>query len=157
MVVAPGVLPEPINSVITAPEVITALTLVVVSVLTLLTVKTKSAIKRVDAGLQVTKAEATRAADHAAVAQEQVANTHTVNLRDDLDAFRELVTGELGAIREEQKADAEARERRDRRAEDQIDGLRDDVRQLTERADRDHRIIHERINALKAGQGGAAS
>ena len=64
-------LPEPIHTVITAPEVITALTLVVVGVLTWITVRLKRSTDRMRETVDQT--------------HEQVTNTHTTNLRDDMD------------------------------------------------------------------------
>lgn len=64
-------LPEPIHTVVTAPEVITAITLVVVGVLTWFAVKLKWSTDRMQETVDST--------------HEQVANTHSTNLRDDMD------------------------------------------------------------------------
>ena len=64
-------LPEPIHTVITAPEVIAALTLVVVGVLTWFTVRLKLSTDRMQETVNQT--------------HEQVTNTHSTNLRDDMD------------------------------------------------------------------------
>ena len=74
-------LPEPIHTVITAPEVITALTLVVVGVLTWFTVKLKWSTDRMQETVDST--------------HEQVANTHSTNLRDDMDG----VSGGIETLR----------------------------------------------------------
>lgn len=74
-------LPEPIHTVITAPEVITALTLVVVGVLTWFTVRLKRSTDRMRETVDQT--------------HEQVTNTHTTNLRDDMDG----VSGGIETLR----------------------------------------------------------
>lgn len=74
-------LPEPIHTVITAPEVVTALTLVVVGVLTWFTVRLKRSTDRMRETVDQT--------------HEQVTNTHTTNLRDDMDG----VSGGIETLR----------------------------------------------------------
>lgn len=83
MVVASVVvmLPEPLHTVVTAPEVITALTLVVVGVLTWLTVKLKRSTDQMQQTVDQT--------------HEQVANSHHSNLRDDMDG----VSGGIDTLR----------------------------------------------------------
>lgn len=142
-------LPEPIHSIVSSTEVISAIVLVVVTVLTWIVAKLKASIKQIDASVQLTRTEATLAANHAAIAQDSVTNNHDKNLRDDMDEFRDAVFARLDKMEADARAAELARERRDRRSEDQIDGLRDDVRDLTNRADRDHQVIHSRIDSLK--------
>ena len=65
-------LPEPIRTVITSTEVVTALTLAVVGVLTWVTVRLKWSTDRMQQTVDQT--------------HQQVTNTHHTNLRDDVDA-----------------------------------------------------------------------
>ena len=74
-------LPEPIHTVITSTEVITAITLAVVGVLTWFTVRLKRSTDRMRQTVDST--------------HEQVANTHTSNLRDDMDG----VSGGIETLR----------------------------------------------------------
>lgn len=76
-----AMLPEPLHTVVTAPEVITALTLVVVGVLTWFTVRLKRSTDRMQETVDQT--------------HEQVANTHSTNLRDDMDG----VSGGIDTLR----------------------------------------------------------
>ena len=74
-------LPEPIHTVITAPEVVTLITAVVVGVLTWITVNIKRSTERMRETVDQT--------------HEQVTNTHTTNLRDDMDG----VSGGIETLR----------------------------------------------------------
>ena len=82
-------------------------------------------------------------------------NSHGTHIRDDLDEVRDAVdtilrrmdAAELARIEER-----DTRERRDRRAEDQIDGMRDDIRSLTASAERAHARLDERVTALEAAR-----
>ena len=82
-------------------------------------------------------------------------NSHGTHIRDDLDEVRDAVdtilrrmdAAELARIEER-----DTRERRDRRAEDQIDGMRDDIRSLTASAERAHARLDERVTALEAAK-----
>ena len=74
-------LPEPIHTVITAPEVVTLITAVVVGVLTWITLSIKRSTDRMRETVDKT--------------HEQVANTHSTNLRDDVDG----VSGGIETLR----------------------------------------------------------
>ena len=82
-------------------------------------------------------------------------NSHGTHIRDDLDEVRAAVdtilkrmdAAELARIQER-----DTRERRDRRAEDQIDGMRDDIRALTASAEHAHTRLDERIAALETAR-----
>ena len=74
-------LPEPIHTVITAPEVVTLITAVVVGVLTWITVNIKRSTDRMRETVDQT--------------HDQVTNTHTTNLRDDMDG----VSGGIETLR----------------------------------------------------------
>ena len=86
-------------------------------------------------------------------------NSHGTHLRDDVDgliaAVADLTAGQttmlqrMDAAEMARIAEAEARESRDRRAELQIDGLRDDLRAHTASSDRAHQVIHSRIDSIK--------
>lgn len=88
------------------------------------------------------------AAQAAKGAHEGVTNNHSKNLRDDLDERFSAVLARLDSMEEATQRSEDLRERRDRRSEDQIDGLRDDVRALTERSDREQRRVHEKIDVV---------
>ncbi|MHA6564047.1 hypothetical protein ACX3UL_09900 [Actinomyces urogenitalis] len=99
------------------------------------------------------------AAGQAAAARDGVTNSHGTHLRDDVDgliaAVADLTAGQttmlqrMDAAEMARIAEAEARESRDRRAELQIDGLRDDLRAHTASSDRAHQVIHSRIDSIK--------
>ena len=82
-------------------------------------------------------------------------NSHGTHIRDDLDEVRAAVdtilkrmdAAELARIQER-----DTHERRDRRAEDQIDGMRDDIRALTSSAEHAHTRLDERIAALETAR-----
>ena len=82
-------------------------------------------------------------------------NSHGTHIRDDLDEVRAAVdtilkrmdAAELARIQER-----DTRERRDRRAEDRIDGMRDDIRALTASAEHAHTRLDERIAALETAR-----
>lgn len=94
------------------------------------------------------------ASQSAGKASEQVTNSHKTNLRDDLDGVHSEIDGmrkDICEIKEILKSDASERVHRDRRAESQIDGLRDDVRAMSAISDREHELLHQRINDIKRG------
>ena len=97
-------------------------------------------------------ASASEAASQASRAREGVTNEHGSHLRDDLDEVRasvHAILDRMDAAEMARREDEDARERRDRRAEDQIDGLRDDMRALSASADRTHTRIEDRIRTLE--------
>lgn len=73
-------------------------------------------------------------------------------LRDDVDELRAglaTVLERMGAAEMARLAEAEARERRDRRAEDQLDGLRDDLRTAAASTERRIGSLDARVSALE--------
>lgn len=148
---------HPLVTVLTMPEVLAGAATVVVAVCGA-AVRAIHALSRkldsVGASAQVARTEATQAAEHARTAAEQTANHHGANLRDDLDAkfalmgdrftevgdqfvmvMQRMDAMEMARIQDRDHDRAESAARHDR-AERQIDGLRDDVRNLGVRVDR---------------------
>ncbi len=150
---------EPIFEVLTSKEVVAGIAALAVAFLTLLGAFIRWGVAWVNRkilSLQTQMADisesASKAETEARGAREGVTNTHGTHLRDDLDEVRDLQLDQgvkLAAIAAKLDQQAEAQERRDRRAEDQIDGLRDDLRQVNESAAREHRVIHARIDDVK--------
>lgn len=73
-------------------------------------------------------------------------------LRDDVDGLRAdlaTVLERMDAAEMARQAEAEARERRDRRAEDQLDGLRDDLRASAASTEQRISSIDRRLSALE--------
>ena len=92
------------------------------------------------------------AAEQAGAAREGVANAHGTHLRDDVDELRAglaTVLERMDAAERARLAEAEARERRDRRAEDQLDGLRDDLRAAAASTERRIGSLDTRLSALE--------
>lgn len=92
------------------------------------------------------------AAEQAGAAREGVANAHGTHLRDDVDELRAglaTVLERMDAAEMARLAEAEARERRDRRAEDQLDGLRDDLRAAAASTERRIGSLDTRLSALE--------
>ncbi len=125
-----AMLPEPIHTVITAPEVITALTLGVVGVLTWLTVKLKRSTDRMQQTVDST--------------HEQVANSHHSNLRDDMDGVSggiETLRRLFQSVSDQQAQIAEKLDAVDSR---QADGFRRMDHQFGEVHDRQQREVEDR-------------
>lgn len=127
-------MPPELEPVISDPRVIEALIAAAVATLGTITVLLGWTAKRLTAVQK--KVVATN---------EQVTNEHKTNLRDDVTRLSQKVD----LVLDEMSSEKESREYRDKRAETQIDGLRDDVRALTARAESEHKVIHDRITALK--------
>lgn len=92
------------------------------------------------------------AAEQAGAACEGVTNAHGTHLRDDVDELRAglaTVLARMDAAEMARLAEAEARERRDRRAEDQLDGLRDDLRAAAASTERRIGSLDARLSALE--------
>lgn len=123
-------LPEPIHTVITAPEVTTALTLVVVGVLTWFTARLKRSTDRMRETVDQT--------------HEQVTNTHTTNLRDDMDGVSggiETLRRLIQSVSDQQAQIAEKLASVDSR---QADGFRRMDHQFGEVHDRQQREAEDR-------------
>lgn len=96
---------------------------------------------------------ASKAETEARGAREGVTNSHGTHLRDDLDEVRagmKTLMRKVDGIEKARAQDARSRERRDQRAEDQIDGLRLDVRALTASAEKTHERLESRLECLES-------
>ena len=123
-------LPEPIHTVITAPEVVTLITAVVVGVLTWITVSIKRSTDRMRETVDQT--------------HEQVANTHSTNLRDDVDGVSggiETLRRLVQSVSDQQAQIAEKLASVDSR---QSEGLRRMDQQFGEVHDRQQREVEDR-------------
>ena len=92
------------------------------------------------------------AAEQAGAAREGVTNRHGTHLRDEVDELRvglATVLERMDAAEMARQAEAEARERRDRRAEDQLDGLRDDLRASAASTEQRIGSLDRRLSALE--------
>ena len=137
-----GEVPPPILDVLSAPEVAAAGVAMVVATLGAVAAVMRAFTKRVLSRLE-------EVGEHARDAAYGVTNSHATNLRDDLDQKFHSVFERMDAMETARQADAErarlelersdrAADRRSTRAEAQIDGLRDDLRNLDERSQREH-------------------
>ena len=166
LIATTAALPPPVTQVMTAPEVLAALSAVVVALAGVLAALARWLRRRITAQIDGVSDQARRAAEasveaagQAAAARDGVTNSHGTHLRDDVDgliaAVADLTAGQttmlqrMDAAEMARIAEAEARESRDRRAELQIDGLRDDLRAHTASSDRAHQVIHSRIDSIK--------
>lgn len=125
-----AMLPEPIHTVITAPEVVTLITAVVVGVLTWITVSIKRSTDRMQETVDST--------------HEQVANTHSTNLRDDMDGVSggiETLRRLVQSVSDQQAQIAEKLASVDSR---QADGFRRMDHQFGEVHDRQQREVEDR-------------
>lgn len=109
-----GAVPPPVLDVITAPEVTTAVVALLVAILGYITVALRSQQKRFDRGLGGVRVHSVRAADkaeeaaHAAQeAAHEVKNTHTTNLRDDLDEKVATILTRMDAAESARRESAE--------------------------------------------------
>lgn len=149
--------------VLTTPEVLTAAVGVLVPLLGVVAVRLQVMQKNL-------KEQLSTIHDDVSATKHQVKNSHKTNFREDVDGLSEQVSA-LTATVEQQGAqmrqrfdevaaemarESMGREARDRRSEQQIDGLRDDVRgtqealrNLSATAWADHQTLHDRITTMK--------
>lgn len=142
--------PHPVVQVLTAPEVITAASVVTVAVLGLMGALIRSYTRRVERGLRRLGARADAARDAADAAREGVTNRHGTHLRDDLDEVRATlatVLARMDMAETARQADAERQAetlgliaQRVSRVETHADGLRADLRAL------DARVTHQEVD-----------
>ena len=135
---SPAPASAPIVEILTSQEVAGAVGILVLALLGLAVAAARWARAWVEGRLaslhtqiEGAAAAAEVAAEQAGAAREGVTNAHGTHLRDDVDELRAglaTVLERMDAAELARLAEAEARERRDRRAEDQLDGLRDDLR-----------------------------
>lgn len=119
-----------VDMILRSPDILAAAIALLTGILGLAATQVNSYRKRVEEGIRGLGAKIAKTEEHAQAAADGVNNTHSVNLRDDLDAKFQTVFRRLDVM-EEQRQKEEAREYRDRRVEAQVDGLRDDIRLLT--------------------------
>ena len=149
--------------VLTTPDVMAAAVGVLVPLLGVVAVRLQLMQRNL-------KEQLTTIHDDVSATKHQVKNSHDTNFREDVDGLSEQVSA-LAATVERQGAqmrqrfdevaaemvrESMDREARDRRAEQQIDGLRDDVRgtqealrNLSATAWADHQTLHDRITTMK--------
>ena len=157
----------PIVEILTSQEVVGAVGVLVLALLGLAVAAARWARAWVEGRLGALHAQikaageaAEQAGAAAEVAAEQAGETRRTvgscpwhpQLRDDVDGLRAdlaAVLERMEAAEMARRAEAEARERRDRRAEDQIDGLRDDLRAAAAATEQRIGLIDRRLSALE--------
>ena len=156
---SPAPASAPIVEILTSQEVAGAVGILVLALLGLAVAAARWARAWVEGRLaslhtqiEGAAAAAEVAAEQAGAAREGVTNAHGTHLRDDVDELRAGLTTVLermDAAEMARLAEAEARERRDRRAEDQLDGLRDDLRAAAASTERRIGSLDARVSALE--------
>lgn len=142
--------PPPVLEVISSQEVVAAASVLLAAVLGLLAAGSRWVKRWLEGHMEAVRADASAAAQAAARAEDQVTNSHDLNLRDDLDCKFDDLRARLDVLAARQESIEETREARDRRAEFQIDGLRDDLRDTSRRADATHARIEDRLTSLES-------
>lgn len=149
--------------VLTTPEVMAAAVGVLVPLLGVVAVRLQLMQKNL-------KEQLSTIHDDVSATKHQVKNSHKTNFREDVDGLSEQVAAIAEAVEQqgaqmrkrfdevaaEMARESMDREARDRRSEQQIDGLRDDVRgtqealrNLSATAWADHQTLHDRITTMK--------
>lgn len=156
---SPAPASAPIVEILTSQEVVGAVGVLVLALLGLAVAAARWARAWVEGRLgalhtqiEGAAAAAEVAAEQAGAAREGVTNAHGTHLRDDVDELRAglaTVLERMDAAELARLAEAEARERRDRRAEDQLDGLRDDLRAAAASTERRIGSLDTRVSALE--------
>lgn len=156
---SPAPASAPIVEILTSQEVAGAVGILVLALLGLAVAAARWARAWVEGRLaslhtqiEGAAAAAEVAAEQAGAAREGVTNAHGTHLRDDVDELRAglaTVLERMDAAELARLAEAEARERRDRRAEDQLDGLRDDLRAAAASTERRIGSLDTRLSALE--------
>lgn len=157
----------PIVEILTSQEVVGAVGVLVLALLGLAVAAARWARAWVEGRLsalhtqiKAAGAAAEQAGAAAEVAAEQAGETRKSvgncpwhpQLREDVDELRaglSTVLERMDAAEQARLAEAEARERRDRRAEDQLDGLRDDLRAAAASTERRIGSLDVRLSALE--------
>lgn len=157
----------PLVEVFTSREVVAGLVALVVGLLSLGNLVLRWSRSWIQSRIDALHDQVTRVGDRAEGAKEAATraveattNSHGTHLRDDMDEIREdvraiqrtltAVLDRMDVSETNRIEERTERERRDQRAEDQIDGLRDDIRMITQTSDRAHARLDERIAALEA-------
>lgn len=156
---SPAPASAPIVEILTSREVAGAVGVLVLALLGLAVTAARWARAWVEgrlgalhAQIEGAAAAAEVAAEQAGAAREGVTNAHGTHLRDDVDELRAglaTVLERMDAAEMARLAEAEARERRDRRAEDQLDGLRDDLRAAAASTEQRISSLDTRVSALE--------
>ena len=152
----------PIVEILASKEVVAGITAFAVAFLTLLVGFVRWLVAWVNRKIVSLQAQmagisesASKAETEARGAREGVTNSHGTHLRDDLDEVRagmKTLVLKIDGIERARVEDARSRERRDQRAEDQIDGLRLDVRALTASAEKTHERLETRLECLESSR-----
>ena len=156
---SPAPASAPIVEILTSQEVAGAVGILVLALLGLAVAAARWArawvenrLASLHTQIEGAAAAAEVAAEQAGAAREGVTNAHGTHLRDDVDELRAglaTVLERMDAAERARLAEAEARERRDRRAEDQLDGLRDDLRAAAASTERRIGSLDTRVSALE--------
>ena len=147
-----GHVPAPILAVLTSPDAVAAGTALLVALITWLRITINKQQQRLEERMTRMSAHVVRAANAAESASEGVNNSHTANLRDDLDVkFGQVLDGlaHLTSAVDELRASDREHDARMARIENQVEGVRNDAR-----TDRSHlytevQSLHSRIDRVK--------
>lgn len=147
-----GHVPDPILAVLTSPDAVAAGTALLVALITWLRITINKQQQRLEERMTRMSAHVVRAANAAESASEGVNNSHTANLRDDLDVkFGQVLDGlaHLTSAVDELRASDREHNARMARIENQVEGVRNDAR-----TDRSHlytevQSLHSRIDRVK--------
>lgn len=157
----------PLVEVFTSREVVAGLVALIVGLLSLGNLVLRWSRSWIQARIDALHDQVVRVGDRAEGAKEAATraveattNSHGTHLRDDMDGIREdvraiqqtlaTVLDRMDVAETNRIEERSERERRDQRAENQIDGLRDDIRAITANSDRTHARFDERIAALES-------
>lgn len=144
--------PSPLIAVLTSPDAVAAGTALLVALITWLRITIGKQQQRLEERMSRMSAHVVRAANAAESASEGVHNSHTENLRDDLDGKFSLVLDSLSRLTasvDELRASDREHDARMARIETQVEGVRNDAR-----TDRSHlyaevQSLHSRIDRVK--------
>lgn len=147
-----GHVPDPILAVLTSPDAVAAGTALLVALITWLRITINKQQQRLEERMTRMSVHVVRAANAAESASEGVNNSHTANLRDDLDVkFGQVLDGlaHLTSAVDELRASDREHDARMARIENQVEGVRNDAR-----TDRSHlytevQSLHSRIDRVK--------
>lgn len=147
-----GHVPDPVLAVLTSPDAVAAGTALLVALITWLRITINKQQQRLEERMTRMSAHVVRAANAAESASEGVNNSHTANLRDDLDVkFGQVLDGlaHLTSAVDELRASDREHDARMARIENQVEGVRNDAR-----TDRSHlytevQSLHSRIDRVK--------
>ena len=156
----------PLVEVFTSREVVAGLVAMVVGLLSLGNLVLRWTRSWVQARIDALHDQVVRVGDRAEGAKEAATraveattNSHGTHIRDDMDEIQKdvrtiqqtltTVLERMDVAETNRIEERSERERRDQRAENQIDGLRDDIRAIPANSERTHARLDERIAALE--------